>query len=109
MSDKGIVQGTTPTLRITTKTDDVDFTAFKAVEVYIGQLERLVLTKRSGQSGIVIAPQEIDIYLTQEETLKLMPGNIGVEVRVLSDSGSAFASGRKYVAVGKLYSKAVIE
>lgn len=97
-------RGTTPTISITVKgLSDI-------------QIDKAYLTLK--QRGIVVEKTEADIEidgdmlratLTQEETLGFMAGaKINVQLRVLSENGTAYASNIVTVPVGEILKDGVI-
>ena len=87
-----IVRGTTPSI-VSEIPEDIDMS--RAVEVWfsISQLSKLIADDTFSNGSVAIDGQQIEIELTQEQTLALkvgVPTNIGI--RILLDDGEAFAS-----------------
>lgn len=84
-------RGTTPTLIL--EVSDYDLTTLKSIYITIKQKEIYTLTKKLTDQGVdVVSEHEIDVYLTQEETLKFRPGIAFVEIRAVDKDGNVVAS-----------------
>lgn len=86
-----MTRGTTPTLVL--EVDDYDLTTLKSVYITIKQKEIYTLTKKLTDRGVeIVSEHEIDVYLTQEETLRFRPGIALVDIRAVDNDGNAVAS-----------------
>lgn len=87
-----IVRGTTPSI-VSEIPEDIDMS--RAVEVWfsINQLSSLIADNTFSGGSVAIDGQEIEIELTQEQTLALKVGApVKIGIRILLDDGEAFAS-----------------
>ena len=80
-------RGTTPTI---TYNVDVDLTS--AVELYVTLKEGGLVVIEKSIDDIEVTDKTITITLSQEETLKLDPGQVLMQIRAKMPDGSALAS-----------------
>lgn len=83
-----IPRGVTPTLTFTFDDDDLDLT--QASHVYVTFRGGMEVTKADDE--LTVAEKQIDVYLTQEETLSFRPGSVYVQVNWTYPDGSRAAS-----------------
>jgi len=83
-----IPRGVTPTFTLTFTDQGLDLTA--ANHVYVTFRNKVTLTK--SDSDLTIAPKQIDVYLTQEETLAFRQGATEIQVNWTYGNGSRAAS-----------------
>ena len=72
-----MVRGTTPTFRLILDDEYVDLT--QAVNVYASFKQKDTLITKSGED-IGIAEGEVDVYLSQAETLKFIKGDVEIQL-----------------------------
>ena len=100
-----VIRGTTPTLRFSLPfTSDV----IKTVYVTFKQLDRTVLEKASGDDGVSVADNIVVLTLTQVETLKMLAGDMAIQIRLKSNEGQALASNKIDVVVEDVLKSGVI-
>lgn len=83
-----IPRGVTPTFTLTFTDDDLDLT--QATHVYVTFKGGREITKSDGE--LTIAAKQIDVYLTQEETLSFRLGGVSIQVNWTYGDGSRAAS-----------------
>lgn len=83
-----IPRGVTPTFILTFEDDGLDLTTAK--NVYVTFDNGAVITKTSDE--ISVAARQIEVYLTQAETLALSRGAVKIQVNWTFDDGSRAAS-----------------
>lgn len=79
-----MVRGTTPTFILTIEDDDVDLTTMDNVYVTIQQ-SGVKMTKTG--EDITVSAKEVDVFLSQEETLKFARGNVLVQINFTYEDG----------------------
>lgn len=72
-----MVRGTTPTFRLYLNDEYVDLT--QAVNVYVSFEQKDVLITKTGED-LEILTDEVDVYLSQSETLKFIKGNVEIQL-----------------------------
>lgn len=102
----GAIRGTTPTFRLMLDTTEVDLTEARNVYATFTQ-DKTVITK-TGQD-IDILPQEVDVYLTQRETLKFQQGKLEIQLNWTYLGGKRASSDIIYILVGRNLIGRVIE
>lgn len=83
-----IPRGVTPTFSLTFTDDDIDLT--EAAHVYVTFKGGREITKSDGD--LTIAEKQIDVYLTQAETLSFRQGGVSIQVNWTYPDGSRGAS-----------------
>ena len=72
-----MVRGTTPTFRLYLNDEYVDLT--QAVNVYVSFEQKDVLITKTGED-LEILTDEVDVYLSQSETLKFIKGDVEIQL-----------------------------
>ena len=72
-----MVRGTTPTFRLYLNDEYVDLT--QAVNVYVSFEQKDVLITKTGED-LDITENEVDVYLSQAETLKFIKGDVEIQL-----------------------------
>lgn len=93
-----MVRGTTPTFQLKITDDDVDLT--QALNVYATFKQLGIQLDKSGED-IVVNEKQVDVYLTQEETLQFSEGDIEIQLNWTYANGSRAATIIKRVHIGK--------
>lgn len=93
-----MVRGTTPTFQLKITDDDVDLT--QATNVYATFKQLGFQIDKSGDDLVVTAKQ-VDVYLSQEETLQFAEGDIEIQLNWTYGDGSRAATKIKRVSIGK--------
>ncbi len=84
-----MTRGTTPTL--TLSVEGVDLTTCKSLYVTLQQ-GGLKLTKQTGENLTVADDATLQLYLTQEETLRFAPNQVQIQLRGITAEDIAFAT-----------------
>ena len=97
-------RGTTPTISITVK----GLSDIQINKAYLTLKQRGTVVEKT-EADMEIDGDMLQVALTQEETLKFMArAEINVQLRVLSKSGTAYASNIVTVPVGEILKDGVI-
>ena len=72
-----MVRGTTPTFRLYLNDEYVDLT--QAVNVYVSFEQKDVLITKTGED-LEILTDEVDVYLSQSETLKFIKADVEIQL-----------------------------
>lgn len=83
-----IPRGVTPTFTLTFSDQNLDLT--QASHVYVTFRNGITITK--SDSDLTISAKQIDVYLTQEETLAFRQGATAIQVNWTHGDGSRSAS-----------------
>ena len=109
-----IRRGTTPTLTITA--EGIDFTD-KTIYITIaqannGKLTKLTKTYPNADGSVWIEASEtasdINVILSQHDTLSFQPGRAEVQIRWIEEDGTAHASDIKAITLTKILLEGVI-
>ena len=100
-----MIRGTTPT-HIFLLPEDLDPGSFSEMYITYAQLGSVVTEKE--RNDMTIIGHEVRVTLSQEETLRLLPGTVEIQMRVKTVSGSVFASGIVETTVDKVLKGGVI-
>lgn len=93
-----IPRGTTPTFQLKITNDDVDLT--QASNVYVSFTQLGLKLEKSGDD-IVVAAKQVDVYLSQEETLQFEEGTVEVQINYTYGDGSRAATKIKKISISK--------
>lgn len=72
-----VIRGTTPTFRLTLQDDSVDLT--EALNVYATFKQLSTVLTKTGED-LEVSATRIDVFLSQEETLRFTKGTVEVQV-----------------------------
>lgn len=105
----GIYQGTTPVISVKLSTE-LDLSSFKEVWVTFKMPESgRIKTITMDRLEIDNEEKIISLALTQEETLAFTEKLVKVQVRLLNDSGAAYASSETCITIGSVLDRRVME
>lgn len=85
----GVPRGTTPTFTLELEAETLDLTA--AESVYVSFSSRGVYLEKTGEE-LVVRAKEVDVYLSQEETLEFMDSQVEIQVNWTYPLGRRSAS-----------------
>lgn len=85
----GVPRGTTPTFTLTLDDEDLDLTTAQTVIVSFSNRE--VCLEKQG-SDITVRQNEIDVFLSQEETLAFLEQRVDIQVNWILAGGIRCAS-----------------
>lgn len=100
-----MIRGTTPT-HIFLLPEELNPGSFAEIFITYAQLGCVVAEKE--RNDMTITGREVRVTLSQEETLKLLPGTVEIQMRVKTVSGNVFASGIVKTTVDKVLKGGVI-
>lgn len=80
-----MIRGTTPTFKLRLKDTSIDLT--KADNIYVSFSQKSVRLMKSGED-LEVNGNEVDVYLTQEESLKFVDGEVEIQINWTYDDGS---------------------
>ena len=93
-----MVRGTTPTFQLKITDDSVDLT--QALNVYATFKQLGFQIDKSGED-IEVYEKQVDVFLSQEETLQFAEGNVEVQLNWTYADGTRAATRIKQIDVGK--------
>lgn len=93
-----MIRGTTPTFSLKIRDESVDLTEALNVYATFTQLSK-VITKTG--EDLVVSPQQVDVYLSQEETLQFTTGDVEVQLNYTYAGGQRAASRTALIRVDK--------
>lgn len=93
-----MVRGTTPTFQLKITDEDVDLT--QALNVYATFKQLGIQIDKSGDD-IEVSEKQVDVYLSQSESLQFAEGDIEVQLNWTYADGKRAATRIKRIPVGK--------
>ena len=102
----GIARATTPTFTLKFTEEELDLTT--ANNVYATFEQDDVNFTKTG-TDLVIAEKQVDVYLSQEETLKFKVGVVDIQLNWTMSNGRRASSDVKQVAITKQLLRQVVE
>lgn len=100
-----MTRGTTPT-HIFLLPDNLDSSLFTEAFITYAQLGKVVTEKE--MEDLTISGNEVRVTLSQEDTLRFLPGKVEIQMRVKTVSGSVFASDVVLTSADKVLKDGVI-
>lgn len=101
-----MIRGTTPTFILTIDDDNVDLT--EASNVYVTFKQNLREVTKTG-SDLVISAQQVEVYMSQEETLSFGTGMVSVQMNWTYDGGKRACTNIVRVDIGENLKEVVLE
>lgn len=101
-----MVKGTTPTFILTIDDDNVDLT--EATNVYVTFKQGTLEITKTGPD-IVIAAKQVDIYMSQEETLRFSKGMASIQMNWTYDGGKRACTNIVRVDIGENLKEEVLQ
>ena len=102
----GIARATTPTFTLKFSDKDLDLTTANNVYATFEQ-DEVNFTKTG--ADLDIAEKQVDVYLTQEETLQFKVGVVDIQLNWTMNNGRRASSDVKQVAITKQLLRQVVE
>lgn len=102
----GIARATTPTFTLKFTEEELDLTT--ANNVYATFEQDAINFTKTG-TDLVIAEKQVDVYLSQEETLKFKVGVVDIQLNWTMNNGRRASSDVKQVAITKQLLRQVVE
>ncbi len=100
-----MVRGTTPTFKLILNDDTVDLTAATKVYVTFSQTG-IKLTK---SEDLDVYEKEVDVYLSQEETLAFVLRSVDIQINWIYDDGKRACTNIVKASVGRNLINEVLE
>lgn len=97
-----MVRGTTPTFVLTIDDDELDLTQATVYVTFRQDTDKchgLLITKTG--DDIEVKPKEVDVFLSQAETLKFQKGSMQIQLNWVYADGSRACSDIKTIMVEK--------
>lgn len=85
-----MIRGTTPTFRLTINDDDVDLT--QAANVYVSFKQGCGTSLTKTGSDVEVQAKQVDVYLSQKETLLFKEGPLDIQLNWVYDNGERACS-----------------
>lgn len=101
-----MIRGTTPTFKLRLKDTSIDLT--KADNIYVSFSQKSVRLMKSGED-LEVNGNEVDVYLTQEESLKFVDGEVEIQINWTYDDGSRACTNIVTINVSKNLIGSVLE
>lgn len=101
-----MIKGTTPTFILTIDDDNVDLT--EATNVYVTFKQGTLEITKTGPD-IVIAAKQVDIYMSQEETLRFSKGMASIQMNWTYDGGKRACTNIVRVDIGENLKEEVLQ
>lgn len=101
-----MIRGTTPTFKLQITDDQVNLLEARNVYATFKQRDKAI-TK--SDEDIEVSAHEVDVFLSQEETLKFKPGTIAVQLNWTYVDGVRACSNIIYVDIGENLKPEVLE
>ena len=93
-----MVRGTTPTFVLTISDNTIDLT--EALNVYVTFKQNSTVINKKGED-IVVTAHQVDVYLSQKETLKFVEGSLEIQLNWTYMDGRRACSVIKTIDVEK--------
>lgn len=101
-----MIRGTTPTFQLTINDETVDLTS--ADNVYVTFADKCWSITKTGED-LDVSTNQVDVYLSQEETLSFPKGNVYVQINWTFDNGKRACTTIASVKVTKNLIERVLE
>lgn len=85
-----MIRGTTPTFKLSVKDTTVDLTEAQNIYATFKQKCGVSITKTG--NDVEVAEHEVDVYLSQEETLKFREGDLDIQLNWTYQDGKRACS-----------------
>lgn len=103
----GTIQGFTPTFSLTVRDQTIDMTAMTNVYVTLEQ-GKTKITKSTLNGGLVVTEHQVDVYLSQQETLGFSIGDVDVQLNATLPGGRRGGSKPFTIKIGKNLERGVL-
>ena len=102
-----LTRGTTPTITINVKSE-VDLSQVVAIWVYISQNNKVKVDKVLSDVSFNVQARQIQLTLSQEDTLALKAGEALFQIRLLLSNQTALATIATKIKINEVYKGGVI-
>ena len=103
-----LIRGTTPTIEMIVKNDDIDLHNITQVWIYISQQKKVKVDKLYDDVEFDYENRIMRVKLAQADTLDLKAGEALIQVRVLLSDGTALATFASDVTIAEVYKEGEI-
>jgi len=103
-----LIRGTTPTIEMIVKNDDIDLHDITQVWIYISQQKKVKVDKIYDDVEFDYENRIMRVKLAQADTLDLKAGEALIQVRVLLEDGTALATIASDVSIAEVYKEGEI-
>lgn len=103
-----LIRGTTPTIEMIVKNDDIDLHDITQVWIYISQSKKVKVDKLYDNVEFDYDHRIMRVKLSQADTLDLKAGEALIQVRVLLEDGTALATIASDVEIAEVYKEGEI-
>lgn len=103
-----IIRGTTPTITVKIKNEDIDLANVAQFWLYIYQTLQIKIDKTITDAVIDAEEKTVTFRLSQQNTLALSKGQGIIQIRLLMDDDSALATYSENIEVDEVYKGGVI-
>ncbi len=100
-------RGTTPTITINVKSE-VDLSQVVAIWVYISQTNKVKVDKKISDVSFNVQDKQIQLTLSQEDTLALKAGEALFQIRLLLSNQTALATIASKITINEVYKGGII-
>lgn len=102
-----LTRGTTPTITINVKSD-IDLSQVVAIWIYISQTNKVKVDKKLSDVSFNVQNRQIQLTLSQEDTLELKAGEALFQIRLLLSNQTALATIASKIKINEVYKGGVI-
>ena len=102
-----MVRGTTPTFSLYIADNEVDLT--QALNVYATFKQQGTIITKTGTDLQIVTARQVNIYMSQEDTLKFVPGKMEIQLNWTYPAGLRACSNIAYVMVAPNLIGSVLE
>lgn len=98
-----LIRGTTPTIEVIVKDDDIDLHDIIQVWLYISQQKKVKVDKIITDVVFDYDNRIMRVKLDQNDTLELKAGEAIIQIRLLLEDGTALATIASDVSIAEVY------
>lgn len=103
-----LIRGTTPTIEMIVKNDDIDLHNITQVWIYVSQQKKVKIDKLYDDVEFDYENRIMRVKFTQEDTLELKAGEAIIQIRALLSDGTALATFASDVSIAEVYKEGEI-
>ena len=103
-----LIRGTTPTIEMIVKNEDINLRDITQVWIYISQSKKVKVDKLYDNVEFDYDHRIMRVKLSQADTLELKAGEALIQVRVLLEDGTALATIASDVEIAEVYKEGEI-
>ena len=103
-----LIRGTTPTIEVIVKNQDIDLHDVTQVWIYISQSKKVKVDKIYDDVDFDYDHRIMRVTFKQEDTLELKAGEALIQIRALLENGTALATIAENIEVAEIYKEGEI-